>query len=1073
MTTSLKSCIWLYLPLLALAILGISLAGHAQMTTASLQGTVSDTSGARIQGATVTIINLGTGLKKSATSDADGSYTFPRLAVGNYELHATRTGFQDYLQTGVSLTVGQAASVAISMKVGSAASTVTVTANAPLVDTLTPTNNQVVGEQQAVDLPLNGRDTQDLVNIAPGTINPARFGPKLSGQGGYYPDEATYSVNGADPAGVNYQMDGVPHNDTYLNAGQPFPDPDAIQEFGVQSANFSAEYGHAAGGIVNIITKSGTNRFHGDAFEFLRNGSLDARNYFGKAPDTLHRNQFGGVLGGPILRNKLFFFGSYQQTPSSQGSNENTTFVPSAAERTGDFSAIQKQLHDPTTGAPLTNNQIPDLDPTALALLKYVPLPSPGLSNGELIYSGIPSRTSDIQALGKLSYIHGNSQLTGDYFFSQYDQPAIIPTTNILQSAGGNFVRVQSVALGYTYAPSETLLFNTSFGWTSQTGGSTSGAPLSWADLGAKVAHPNPPELMLGISSGFSIRTNHEGMFDRYNWVLREDVTKIAGKHELHFGGEALHASVNLVNTFQQAGSYSFSGQLSGNGLADFMFGAASSFSQGGGQYENVAGIYWSLFAQDNWRVTDRLTLDLGLRWDPWLPFYDRDGRVLCWVPGGGTSVRYPNAPAGLLYGGDAGCPTTGVHSYWPEFGPRAGFAYRITRNGNNSIRGGFGTYYNTVPMTDYNHVATSAPFSPQFSLSDVNFTDPYQSAGITNPFPAQYGPTTPDSSATFVLPTSIGAFSENLRPATSYSYNLIVDHGIGKHAVASIAYLGSLSRHLSDNNSNLGLQRQLDAAVYIPGASTEANTQQRRPYSAFSGINEQQSELSGNYNALQTSFRARVGYGNTVIGSYTWGRAFAENGWDDPHDAHFNYGPATWNLNNNLKFSDVWSVPTFHMGNGIEKNVINGWQLNAIVLWQSGIPLTVMSGVDNSFSGVGKDHAEYLGGPVTLTTHRSHRAMTQQWFNTAAFAPNTVGTFGTASTGQFNAPRYFDTDLAIVKNMAIWEGVNLQLRLHAYNAFNNVDFNYPQLSQNSSSFGKITSAASPRILELGARIAF
>lgn len=1075
MLSSLRFSVLASLLFIIVALLGALPSGYAQMTTASLQGTVTDPSGARVPGATVTIINTGIGLKDSATTDANGFYSFPRLAVGNYELHAHRTGFQDYLQTGVSLTVGQAAYAPIIMKVGSTVSTVTVTANVSLVDTQTPTSNQIVGGQQAVNLPLNGRDTQDLVNVAPGTINPARFGPKLSGQGAFYPDEATYSVNGADPAGVNYEMDGVPHNDTYLNASEPFPDPDAIQEFGIQSANFSAEYGNASGGIVNIVTKSGTNHFHGDGFEFLKNGSLDAKNYFSTTHDSLHRNQFGGVVGGPILRDRLFFFGSYQETPSSSGSNENVTFVPSAAERTGDFSAVTNQLHNPFTGAALTNNQISpgDLDPTALALLKYVPLPAPNLSNGELIYSGIPTITRDLQLLGKLSYVHRSSQLNGDYFFSQYKQPANTPTTNVLQAAGGNSVRVQDIAIDYTYARSATLLFDTSFGWNSQTGGSTSGAPFSWADLGAQVAHGNPPELSLGITSGFSISSNHQGTFNRYNYTIREGVTKIIGKHELHLGGEALHVSVDLINTFQQSGAWSFSGQLSGNGLSDFMYGAASSFTQGGGQYQNVAGVLWSLFAQDQWRVSNRLALSLGLRWDPWLPYYDRDGRNPCWVPGGGTSVRYPNAPAGMLFGGDPGCPTAGVLPYWPEFGPRVGFAYRLTRNGNNSIRGGFGTYYNSIPTTDHNALATTAPFAPVFSLTDIDFTNPYKSAGITNPFPSQYGPTVPTSSVAFTLPASISVFSENLRPATVDSYNLIIEHEIGKAAVASIAYLGSISRNMSGNNSNLGVQRQLDAAVYVSGNSTEANTQSRRPYPNFSSIKEQQSNLSGNYNALQGSFQVRIGSTNTIMTSYTWSKSLVEAGWDDPYDAHFTYGPSSWNLPSNLKFSDVWNIPGLRSGGELEKKLINGWQLNSLAVWQSGIPLTVTSGVDNSFSGVGADHANYLGGPITFTSHRSHQSMTAEWFNTAAFGPNTVGTFGTASEGQFNAPRFFDTDMALAKNTLIREGLTLQMRFEAFNAFNNVDFNYPQTGQSSSSFGKITGAGSPRILQLGARILF
>lgn len=1059
---------------LVLALLEVSTSCRAQTTTASLEGTVGDASGARLPGATVTVVNTGTGLKETATSDVSGFFTFSQLPVGNYVLKVVKPGFEQYVQSGMTLTVGQAGYVAIALKVGSTVSEVTVTSNVPLVDTQTPTNNQLVQGQQAQDLPLNGRDSQDLVNITPGTYNVARFGSPESGQGAFYPDEGYYAVNGALPMSVNYQMDGVDHNDTYLNASLPFPNPDAIQEFGIQSANFSAEYGNAAGGVVNIISKSGTNRFHGDAFEFLRNGSLNAKNYFGTTHDSLHRNQFGGTMGGPIFRNKLFFFGSYQRTPTSSASSANVTFVPTAAERTGDFSAITKQLYNPFTGAALTNNQIApgNLDPTAVALLKYVPLPNG--ANGQLTYTGLATRTFDTQALGRLDYTRGKHQFSGHYFYSQYSQPVVAPSTNILAATnGGNLVTIQTVDVSHTYARSANLLFNSTFGWNSQTGGSASSAPFSWSTLGANIAHGNPPELYMSITSGFGVNTGHLGTFDRGDYTVREDVTKIVGRHELHLGGQALRVSNTLINTYRQSGYWTFSGQLSGNGLSDFMFGDASGFQQGAGQFKNFAGVQWALFAQDNWRASNRLTIDLGLRWDPWLPYYDRQGRTVCWVPGAAASVKYPNAPSGMIFGGDAGCPEAGSVPYWPQFGPRVGFAYRVTQSGSTSVRGGFGIYYTPVPTTDYNAMATTAPFAPLLQFTDVDFTNPYQSIGIPDPFPAGYGPATPSSSATFTLPTTIGGvFNKGFRPGQTKSYNLIVEHQIGKSAVARIAYFGNASSYLSDNTS-LGVQQQLDAAVYIPGNSTEANEQSRRPYLNFTSIKEQVSSGIANYNGLQGSFEVRLGGGQTINTSYTWSKALDDVGWDDPYNEYFDYGPSSQDLPNNAKFSDAWTIPAPHANQDFLGRLIQGWQVNSIVLWQSGTPLTINSGVDNSFSGVGSDHANYLGGPIAFTSNRSHASMAKEWFNTAAFGPNTVGTFGTASKGQVYNPRYFDTDLALVKNTAITESIKLQLRFEAFNAFNNVDFESPNTNQSSSSFGQITSAGSPRILQLGTKIEF
>ncbi len=347
-----------FLTLLLLSFVFVS-SSSAQNTTAALKGTVSDPSGAVIPGVTVTITNTATGLSDTVASDASGFFSFPVIAVGAYQLRVSSTGFSQYTQTGLVLDVGQTGVANVALKPGDGGTQVEVNSNVPLVDTETPTSNQVIQGQQTVDLPLNGRNSQDLVNLAAGTVNLARYVTPVNGQGGLYPDEATFAVNGAFRETVNYQMDGVDHNDTYLNTNLPFPNPDSIHEFALQSANFSAEYGNAAGGIVNIVTKSGSNSFHGSAFEFLRNGSMNAKNYFATGHDTLHRNQFGGSIGGPILKNKFFFFGTYQGTKVSQAANTVTTYVPTAQERTGNFSDYAYPLKNPVTGAALVGNQIP------------------------------------------------------------------------------------------------------------------------------------------------------------------------------------------------------------------------------------------------------------------------------------------------------------------------------------------------------------------------------------------------------------------------------------------------------------------------------------------------------------------------------------------------------------------------------------------------------------------------------------------------------------------------------------------------------------------------------------------
>ena len=729
-----------------------------------MQVSVSDSSGAQVAAAHVAVTNVDTGLSQTAATDATGVALFPRLAVGQYKFTVDKAGFAQYVQSGITLTVGQNASAGVVLQIGAATHTVTVTAEVPLVDTRNPGSSSLVGEKQVVDLPLNGRLAQNLLQTAPGTVNMDRLYVIVSYEGGVYPGESDDNINGTQRSAINYQLDGVTHNDTYVNSALPFPNPDAIQEFALQSSNFSAEYGNAAGGVVNIVSKSGTNQFHGDAFEFLRNGSLNAKPYFGTSHDFLHRNQYGGTLGGPILKNKLFFFGTYQGTGISSSTTAGSAFVPDAAERTGNFSELLTQnppiqLKDPVTGLPVTGNMIPsnELDPVSQKLLQYIPLPNG--PNGKLTYTTAAARTDDNQYLAKIDYSRGKNQVAGSYFWTKYTQPAVVPTTNILLAQGGDQVRIQTLSLNHTYIQSPTLLFNTTYGWVEQIGGNTSGAPFSLTSLGAKIASPTPPEINLSVNGGFGINTNHLGQFNRGDWVIREDVTKIAGRHEFHFGGEALHVYNNLINKFGQSGNSTFNGSLSGNGMADFIYGRASTFQQGGGQYGHIVGMNYGFFAQDNWRATHALTINAGLRWDPYLPYYDQQGQTVCFDPGQ-QSTRYPNAPNGMIFGGsnhDAACPAHGSDRYLSQFGPRLGFAYRMTADGTRSVRGGYGIYYATIP-TAYYLQNTVAPFSPQFSLSDVRLSDPWGSAGLANPFPAQYGPGTPGSSATFTLPVYIGS---------------------------------------------------------------------------------------------------------------------------------------------------------------------------------------------------------------------------------------------------------------------------------------------------------------------------
>ena len=435
-----------------------------------------------------------------------------------------------------------------------------------------------------------------------------------------------------------------------------------------------------------------------------------------------------------------------------------------------------------------------------------------------------------------------------------------VPGNVLADPSSGNHVKVQSVALNHTFTASPTFLFNTTFGYNQQTGGSLSSAPFGFHDAGSQILGPQDsaikasPELSLSVSGGFSISTNHFGIFDRGDYSIREVVTKIAGSHELKFGFETVRLYNQLNNTFQMAGNFSFNGQLSGIGLADFMFGQASSFTQGGGEFKNLKGTKWGVFVQDDWRASSRLTLNIGLRWDPYFPYYDRDGRVVCFSPNSGLkSVRYPNAPAGFLYGGDPGCPTAGTRSNVANIEPRVGFAYRLTQDGKTSVRGGGGIYYTPIGTSGYfNGPSDTAPFASTFTLSSVSFQDPYGSKGLANPFPNSFGPGIPPSNYVFApLQSIVNYFPIDYHVPALYTWSLRVERQIGRDWVASIAYVGN-----KGTANDITLQQ--NPALYIPGASTVANTQSRRIYPTVGPVSYAFPGGNSEYEGLQLNVEKR-----------------------------------------------------------------------------------------------------------------------------------------------------------------------------------------------------------------------
>ena len=1060
----------------------------AQYSTATLSGTITDPSGKTIPGARVTIESTSTGLVRAFTTGEDGTYLFPALRVGTYRLQVEKEGFARYIQDGITLYVNQTATQSVSLHIGDVKEHVDVYANAEMLPAETSNISQLIDRQRIVDLPLNGRQAQSLLFLAPGTINTTLYYCGSACQGGVYPNAQWGNISGGGPGNINYQLDGGDHNDIYINSNYPFPNPDAIQEFSVQTNNMSAEYG-ASAVAVNIVTKSGTNQLHGDLFEFLRNGALNARNYFSQTADKQKRNQFGATAGGPIIRDKLFFFGTWQRTTLRDAAPTGIAFVPTAQERTGDFSDISTVIKDPVTNQPFPGNRIPSdrLSAPAQFFLKHIPLPNG--PNGQLSFLGPSANQTDQQFMLKTDYIAGKHHLSGRYFYSKYSRPADLAASkaNVLASDGnGVAVTLHTVAINHTYTASPSLLLATWFGYERSTGGSLSGAPFTFQDAGVNIVAPAGPPTMegIGVNGFFFINPGHPGEFDRNHWQIREVVTLTRGRHEIHFGGEIYHVGTPVANTFQQTGFFTFGSAVTGSNLADFVLGQGANFTQSGGIFYNYGGLEGSFFAQDNWRINHKLVLNAGIRWEPYFPYTDTLDRIPCYRPGL-HSQRYPNAPTGLIYAGDPGCPEGGAEGITANVAPRLGFAYRIRQS--TVIRGGAGLYY-TRPNTDQiNGFSSVAPFAPVFSLTNTSFADPYGTLGMTNPFPAAFGGTSvPGPSATFSLPVRIsGTFSTQYHLPTLGTWNLRVEQQLGADWLLSLGYFGNRGYHLSSNAIG---RRQLDPAIYIAGHSTVGNTQARRIDPNFSGVSLYPTDLYSRYHAFQANIEKRFSKGFSMLANYTWSKAQDDAGpVVNPFDIHnFGWGNSTSDLPNVFHLSAIWTLPRAPV-KGWLSQIVNGWEITGINSWQNGFRFTVYSGVDNSFSGVGSDRADFKGSNISQANlgDRSHSQMVNQYFNTSLFTVNAIGTYGNAPRNLLANPGLFNIDMAAIKYFPISERMKFQFRAEFFNLLNNVNFTVPGLGSanpnqsaagnivGTGSFGKLTCAADPRILQFALKFIF
>ncbi|MHB1022686.1 MAG: TonB-dependent receptor [Acidobacteriaceae bacterium] len=1073
---------------------------YSQSTSASLNGSVVDGSGAAIPGAKITIKNLDTNLVQTTANNAAGVYTLSPLPPGRYTITAERQGFQRYVQTGIVLTVGEAATANITLQPGDVHQTVMVTANAELINTTSAEISSVVNRYSVTQLPLNGRDPSSLVLLSAGVTNVLNTGGGSFQTGFAFPTETGASANGGRQGSTYYLLDGVPNMDTYLQLAAPFPNADATQEFRVISNNFDARYGFAPGAVVTIETRSGGNKFHGGIFEFIRNNDLNAGNYFTHAVDSLKRNQFGGDIGGPILKDKLFFFANYQGTRSVSNAATNTTYTPTAAMLNGDFSAVPYTLKGPFHTVNGKPNQVdPSMFSPAAVMITKTGLPlGQDPATGETNYvSGKVINNYD-EGTARIDYnLTPGQRLTLRSFIDHFNQPSGAVNGNLLSVLALNpYTQIMNEPMAYfnevlshtwTISPSMVNVF--SGFWTQMSTHSSAAVNDSNGQAMCLSRYIKVNELPgqcylegLSVTNGFSSGWTEPSQEVRTTWGLSDDLTKTIGNHTLSFGINAWHQYAQEISQYPTQPIISFYGSYTGEGLADWLLGYAGGFTQGAGEIANVRGWQLGLFAQDQYRIRPNLTLTAGLRWDPNLPPSVAGGRGAAFHPGEQSTI-FPNAPQGLVFPGDPGVDASLMPTTYGYFEPRLGIAWQPRALPHTSIRSGFGLFTAPLSYSTYNHTADISPFSPTYtfygsSSTYIPFQDPWSYFGGTNhtsPFPPFSSLSTkPAKNSSFATPISIPAiFSNDFKLGTTASWNLSIEQQIGQNMALHLAYVGSESYHQTtvlDQNPG----------IYAQGGA-------RSTYSQFANILTDFSNGTASYHSLQVGFEKRMSHNLQFRSNFTWSKTmdlsasgnitFGSPQLGDPFDLRWNRGISYLNVPLISISNFVYTTPALKSWNPIMQNILGNWEVSGIVTMQSGSPFGIAGGGSNNNSGAQQygDRADVVPGQVAWT----HRGNRQQWltkyFNTAAFTTNAPGTFGTSGKNIFVGPAVKSADLGLMKNWNIAENYQLQFRWEMFNALNHPSFGTPVNNPTAGNFGQITGigAIPPRVMQGALKLNF
>ncbi len=1078
-------------------------AGFAQAAGASLTGQVTDPAGAAIPNATVSIRNVGTSLTDQAVSDAQGVYRISPLPPGTYTLTVSAHGFSIYVQQGIVLTVGLSATQNVALKVGSEQQTVQVTANAELINTTSPSIGMTVNEDEVSQLPLNGRDPQSLVFLAPGITNGTAYGIAVN-QGDFtFPQETGASSGvGAGRAGSTYYLlDGASNTDDYVGLAAPFPNADATREFRVITNNFNAQYGFAPGAVVIIETKSGTNSWHGGAWEFLRNQSFNGSNWFSHTVDPLHQNQFGADVGGPVLKNKLFFFTNYQGTRASTASTSGLEYTYTTAMLNGDFSAVPVTLNAPFQTVDGKPNQIdPALfNSVAIAITKLV-MPISSSPDGQLYYTTAKQLTNYDEGTARIDYAISPAQrVFARAYTNYYNEPGSGVPGNISTSVSPNPEEDYNLAIGHTWIFNPKLvnvitLSNTQMDFRiSGQALMSNNKPFCWSQFISVSDPPGPCSTegftVAGSDSYFygpwvePCSNNHgnDGLFD--NFSAEE------GRHDLSFGIDIVRRWMAQACDYPAQPIIDFNGQYTNYALADFWLGDMASMLQGAGAFGTYSDWQLGLYAEDQFRFRPNLTFELGLRWDPNFPLAVGDGRAATFVPGQQSTV-YPNAPAGLVFPGDKGIGPGLMRTTYGYWEPRVGVAWQPHGLPRTSFHVGFGLFTAPQIISTDDHTTENSPFAPTFTLNGTPTTplplnNPwagFSGTGGTSPFPPFASSAyKPPASVTFTPGLSIAdGIDPNSRLGMTQAWNVAAEQQLGSNTMVRVAYVGSESYH------------QPNTIDKNPGIF--ASDGARSTYPAFGQILYNESAGTASYNGLQATIERHLSHGLQLQSNWTWSKlidtassaniAFGYQLAYNPFDLRLSRGISLVNFPFIWVSNAIYTSPSLSHHDQLIRQTLGGWEVSAIVTSQSGQAFTVNGGFgnNNSESLQYGDHADRVAGAALNVRQGSRSHWLNNYFNIDAFTENAPGTFGDTGKDIMRGPPYNNIDAGLDKNWLILEKYTIQFRWEMFNALNHPNFSTPNATNqigpggtNAGGIeGTITSIfGAPRIMQGALKVTF